>query len=270
MRSTEFLRAEARSESCAVNKEARLDGDADARRLALEVIATLVNIKKTAAEQILRRAHVPDDLVRRFLTERDSTTGEKRSKREAGVVILEELARRGQDHTVVRKLIKVAAEWTAFHLAQDEYKARAVVQKARALHGVLIEADERERAEHERRLLETADRQRQDKEKAVRQQSSLLLAQFEQAAVDGDPQHRGYLLEDLLNRLFDLHAIKVIRSFRRNNGGEQIDAAFEMEGWHYIVECSWRASLADIRQLDGLAGQVRRSGRQIDGLFPVY
>ncbi len=207
------------------------------------------------------------DLVRRFLIERDPTTGEKRSKRESGVVVLDELARRGGDQAVIRKLIKLAAEWTAFHLAQDEYKARAVVQKARELHGILAEADEREKAEHDRRLRESVDRQRLEKETTVRRQSALLLAQFEQAAVDGDPQRRGYLLEDLLNRLFDLHRIPVVRSFRRNQGGEQIDAAFEMDGWHYIVECRWRASLADIRQLDGLAGQVRRSGRQTMGLF---
>lgn len=62
-------------------------------------------------------------------------------------------------------------------------------------------------------------------------------------------------------------SIKVMRPFRRNERGEQIDAAFEMDGWHYIVECRWRDSLADIRQLDGLAGQVRRSGRQTMGLF---
>lgn len=244
-----------------------LSRDADARRLALEVIATLVNVKKAAAEHVLRRVGVPDELVRRFLIERDPTTAEKRSKRDAGVVILDELARRGEDQTVIRKLIKLAAEWTAFHLAQDEYKARAVVQKARELYGVLSEADERERTEHDRRLRELADRQRREKEVVIRQQSALLLAQLEQAAIDGDPHQRGYLLEDLLNRLFNLHCIKVIRSFRRNEGGEQIDAAFEMEGWHYIVECRWRASLADIRQLDGLAGQVARSGRQTMGLF---
>jgi hypothetical protein len=83
----------------------------------------------------------------------------------------------------------------------------------------------------------------------------------------GDPHKRGYLLEDLLNRIFVLHEITVHRSFRRNAGGEQIDAAFEMDGWHYIVECRWRARLADIRQLDGLTGQVSRSGRQTMGLF---
>ena len=57
------------------------------------------------------------------------------------------------------------------------------------------------------------------------------------------------------------------KSFQRNDGGEQIDGAFELEGWHYIVECRWRKKLADIRELDGLLGQVNRSGKQTMGLF---
>jgi hypothetical protein len=56
-------------------------------------------------------------------------------------------------------------------------------------------------------------------------------------------------------------------TFQRNEGGEQIDGAFELDGWHYIVECRWRQRLPDIRQLDGLSGQIRRSGRQTMGLF---
>jgi hypothetical protein len=78
---------------------------------------------------------------------------------------------------------------------------------------------------------------------------------------------RGYLLEDLLARTFGLHGVEVARSFRRNEGGEQIDGAFRFDGWHYIVECRWRAEPADMRQLDGLVGQVGRSGHQTMGLF---
>jgi hypothetical protein len=59
----------------------------------------------------------------------------------------------------------------------------------------------------------------------------------------------------------------VAKGFRRNAGAEQIDAAFELDGWHYIVECRWRAKLADIRELDGLYGQIARSGKQTMGLF---
>ncbi|GLI95225.1 hypothetical protein [Methylocystis echinoides] len=240
---------------------------ADARRLALEIIATLVNIKKTAADQLLRKAGVPDDLIRRFLTERDPATGEKRSKREAGAMVLEELTRAGADAVVVRRLIAIAAEWEGFHLAQDEYKARAVVQKAREVLGVLAKADARERILQEQRARENEGRRRRERALVLQQQSDLLLAQFDQASIDEDVHKRGYLLQDLLNRLFDLHRFPVTRAFQRNDGGEQIDGAFELEGWHYLVECRWRAKLADIREVDGLLGQVRRSGRQTMGLF---
>ena len=76
-----------------------------------------------------------------------------------------------------------------------------------------------------------------------------------------------HLLQDLLNRVFDLHQIPVVRSFVRNDGAEQIDGAFKLEGWHYIVECRWRKKLADIRELDGLKGQIDRSGKQTMGVF---
>lgn len=241
--------------------------DADARRLALEAIATLAYVKRTAADQLLRRAGVPEGLIRRFLTERDPATGEKRSKRDAGALVLDELARAGADHDAVRNLVAIAADWSAFHLAQDEYKARAVVQKAREFRGALAEADARERVAAEARREAEEQQRRRERDEALHRQSALLLAQFDHAASSADPHQRGYFLEDLLNRTFDFHGIPVLRAFRRNEGGEQIDAAFELDGWHYLVECRWRARLADIRQLDGLAGQVARSGRQTMGLF---
>ena len=182
-------------------------------------------------------------------------------------MILEELAREGKDPVVVRKLLELTAGWNAFHLAHDEYKARALVQKAREMSGVLADADAREQAWQQQAAEERAIRQRQEQEAILRSQSSLLLAQFDQAALDGDRQQRGYLLQDLLNRTFDLHGIPPVRAFQRNDGGEQIDGAFELDGWHYIVECRWRSKLADIRELDGLYGQVARSGRQTMGLF---
>ena len=241
--------------------------DADARRLVLGAIATLVHVKKTAAEQILRRADVPENLIRQFLTQRDTTTGEKRSKRDAGAVLLDELARCGADHVVVRRIVDIAADWTAFHLAQNEYHVRAVVQKARESRGAIAVADAREQEQASNLLEAAAEQRRREQKDTFTRQSALLLAQFDEAAASSDPHGRGYLLEDLLNRTFDLHGVAVLRSFRRNGGGEQIDAAFELDGWHYIVECRWRARLADIRQLDGLSGQIARSGRQTMGLF---
>jgi hypothetical protein len=240
----------------------------DARKLALEAMATLVNVKRIAADRLLRPAGIPDALIRQFLKGRDTTTGDALTKRQAGASILDELEREGKDGAVVRALLGIAADWTSFDLAQDEYKARAVVQKARELAGVLAEADEREKAEHERAARERAEKQKADQESMQRKEIALLLAQFDQAALDtSDTQQRGYLLQDLLNRLFLIHGISVVRSFQRNSGAEQIDGAFELEGWHYIVECRWRTKLADIRELDGLYGQIARSGKQTMGLF---
>ncbi|MBE9102180.1 restriction endonuclease [Vacuolonema iberomarrocanum] len=82
-----------------------------------------------------------------------------------------------------------------------------------------------------------------------------------------DRRARGFLLEDLLTRIFALHAIQVQKSFKRNEGGEQIDGAFKLDGWYYLVECKWTQKLSDIRQLDSLYGKVNRSGRQTLGLF---
>lgn len=242
--------------------------DADARRTALEIMATLVNVKRLAADHLLRPAGVPQPLMNKFINGRDPTTNEPMTKRQSGALILEELAKEGKDGAFVRKLLDIAANWNSYHLAADEFKARAVTQKARELTGTLAEADARERAKREKEAEERAVRQRSERENALRTQSGLLLAQFDHAALDdSDPQARGYLLQDLLNRTFDLHGLPPTKAFTRNDGAEQIDAAFELDGWHYIVECRWRKKLADIRELDGLMGQINRSGRQTMGLF---
>jgi hypothetical protein len=102
---------------------------------------------------------------------------------------------------------------------------------------------------------------------SIAAQSDVLLKQFDEMACSADAVRRGYLLESLLVDTFQLHTIDVVRSFKRNNGSEQIDAAFKLEGWHYLVECRWREKLADTRQVDGLRGQVQRSGKQTMGLF---
>ncbi len=99
---------------------------------------------------------------------------------------------------------------------------------------------------------------------------SNLLLEFDSFAglVDSeDKKQRGFLLEDLLERIFSLYEIPTQKSFKRNEGGEQIDGAFKLEGWYYLVECKWTQKLTDIRQLDSLYGKISRSGKQTLGLF---
>ena len=82
-----------------------------------------------------------------------------------------------------------------------------------------------------------------------------------------NPQQRGYKLQDILNKLFKISCITVRRSFTRNEGGEQIDGAFELKSRHCLVECRWRQRMADVREVDGLLGQLGRSGDHAMGVF---
>ncbi len=95
----------------------------------------------------------------------------------------------------------------------------------------------------------------------------ILLRRYEALLKSDDPHRRGYLLQDLLHDVFVYFNITIEKSFTRNKNGEQIDGAFIFEGWHYIVECRWRKKISDIRQVDGLLGQVLRSGEQTMGVF---
>ncbi|MBE9073347.1 MAG: restriction endonuclease [Microcystis sp. M54BS1] len=111
------------------------------------------------------------------------------------------------------------------------------------------------------------DSQRKEEFSSLR--SSLLLEfdNFTKLINSEDKKQRGFSLEDLLKRIFSLYEIPTQKSFRRNEGGEQIDGAFKLEGWYYLVECKWTQNLTDIRQLDSLYGKISRSGKQTLGLF---
>lgn len=233
------------------------------QRVAIEAIATLVNVKKAMAELILAPVGIPSEIYQSLLHQRDPNTGQLLSKREMAPLIIDAVGRRPDGAQIVHGIIEIAANWNQFHLAQDEYKARATVQKAREVLGQIEaeEAREANRRENEKRA------QLAQEQAEFRKQRELLLMMFDELHRSDDPQQRGFLLQDLLSRLFLLFQIPVVRSFTRNEGAEQIDGAFKLEGWHYLVECRWRRKLADIRELDGVKGQVDRSGRQTMGFY---
>jgi len=189
------------------------------------------------------------------------------SKRQMAPLILDAIENRGDCNGVFRRMIEIAAHWSSFHLANNEFQARATVQKARELLGTIELMEAREAKQRELARKEELARMERERAERFRKESELLLMMFDNLARSTDVQRRGYLLQDLLNRTFGLHAIPVVASFTRNEGGEQIDGAFKLEGWHYIVECRWRKKLSDIRELDGLSGQIARSGRQTMGVF---
>jgi hypothetical protein len=239
----------------------------EGRRVAIEAIATLIHIKETMAELLLKPAGVPPEVYRPLLGRRDQATGRAMSKRQIAPLLLEAIDSRAECGEVVFRILKVTAAWTSFHLADDEFAARATVQKARELLKAIELVQVRESLQREAAQEEKLDLLSRERSEFLAAQSDRLLLMFDELARSEDHQKRGFLLQDLLNQVFDLYRFPVIGSFARNSGGEQIDGAIKIEGWHYLVECRWRKKVADIRELDGLAGQVRRSGKQAMGLF---
>lgn len=237
------------------------------RRLVIEIITTLANLKNVMSDLILRPAGVPDNIYLDLRNRKDSVTGAPLTKRQMAPLILSSIDERDDCEQIIKNIIEIASNWTNFHLAHDEYAARGTVQKARGVAGTIKLMDEREAAQREIARKQEVARLDKERENNLIKTSELLLMMFDEMARSEDPHQRGYLLQDLLNRLFDLHQIPVVGSFVRNDGAEQIDGAFTLEGWHYLVECRWRKKIADIRELDGLTGPVARSGKQMMGLF---
>lgn len=78
-------------------------------------------------------------------------------------------------------------------------------------------------------------------------------------------QERGYALESLMNRLFDLFDLDPKPSFRVK--GEQIDGAFSFEGTDYLLEARWRKELTARDELDVFDAKIKRKLDNTLGLF---
>jgi hypothetical protein len=77
----------------------------EARRLAIEIIATLVHIKNAMSELILKPAGVPPEVYQPLLYRRDETTGKTLSKRQIAPLIIDAIENRGDCNGVIRRTI---------------------------------------------------------------------------------------------------------------------------------------------------------------------
>ncbi len=240
-----------------------MDVGIEERIAAIEVIATLVYLKSRMVQLILEPAGIPADIYRPLLKRRNPVTGRELSKREIGQLILDAMEKRPDGSKAVREIIKIAANWTEekYYLAdKEEYRARAVVQKARVLLGTNQPMEGQEAKQEEQKRAELIRLEREQEKERLRK---ILEDLWEEKNV----RYRGYQLEILLKDTFDLYHITVHEPFRRNHGSEQIDGAFKLDGWYYLVECKWQAKSADSSQVDAFIGKVHRSTKQTMGLF---
>ena len=236
----------------------------DERGLVIEAIATLAYRKSDMVNFVLKPAGVPMEIYRPLSNQRDDFTGRRITKRQTAPLILDALEKRDDYADIVGKIIAIAAGWETFELSGNEYQARAVKAKAQEI----LKRDQQFQAEEAAR--DDDARQARDKEylSARKRELGLLLAMFDEwTRQDQNAQARGYLLQELMNRLFVAFEIPVQRSFIRNDGAEQIDGAFQINGRFFLMECRWRRRLSDTREVDGLTGHILRSGGQPMGLF---
>src|SRR6266581_6821884 len=99
-------------------------------QVAMEAIATLVNVKRAMCDLILKPAGVPSEVYLPLLNRHDES-GRPLTKRELAPLILDAIKNRPDNSKIVRTIVEIAAHWHQFYLAQDEFIARGTVQKAR-------------------------------------------------------------------------------------------------------------------------------------------
>lgn len=243
----------------------------DIKKLVIEIIATLIHIKSTMYEQILKPAGINKNYFQ-SLTKQKNDSGKWLTKREIASKIIAAIENHASYEKIMHSIIKTASEWNQFHLADNEYEARATVQKAREVLDVLDLWEEKEARQREQAREKAEKEKYVQKEKELIKQLQLLLLMYDSISGKNEhPQSRGTMLEDIVNRLFNAYdlteQLTVLQAFRRNNNGEQIDGAFKLDGWHYIVEMKWTSQVSGIRELDSLLGKVSRSGKQTMGVF---
>lgn len=78
-------------------------------------------------------------------------------------------------------------------------------------------------------------------------------------------QQRGYALERILRKLFELFDMDPRASFKIT--GEQIDGAFTFERTDFLLEAKWQQELIGIEELDAFAGKISRKLDNTLGLF---
>lgn len=171
-----------------------------------------------------------------------------------------------------RQLLRLMAEIARVndlsHLARLEdgeekvARAKASVQalqgQIRGLSELVDEErniDRRRQEAHERRI----------KTDAVREALEELTREYLELVSSKDPQGRGYRLERILYRLFELFDLDPKASFKVV--GEQIDGAFTFEGTDYLLEAKWQMEPVRAADLDSLAGKL---SRKLDNTLGLY
>ena len=172
---------------------------------------------------------------------------------------------RGQ---LLRLMTQVAAVRDFGHLARLEdgkmkaARATAAVQSLRSqVSGLDVLLEEQRGIESRQREA----KQRMVQATAVQRALGKLTRGYLELLKSQDRQGRGYKLEKILHRLFEIFDLDPKASFRVT--GEQIDGAFTFDGTDYLLEAKWQKEPIRAGDLDSLAGKL---SRKLDNTLGLY
>ena len=124
-----------------------------------------------------------------------------------------------------------------------------------ALYTTEKEKEEKRRTTHKALLKRTA----------IQELLNELTQEYYQLLGAENPQRRGYRLEKILRKLFEIFDLDPKASFRI--AGEQIDGAFTFDGTDYLLEAKWQKAPVSADDLDSLGGKLARKLDNTLGLF---
>ena len=91
------------------------------------------------------------------------------------------------------------------------------------------------------------------------------IKEFYSQIIEETPQKRGYELEKIIYKLFDLYNLAPEKPYRIK--GEQIDGYFELDGTGFIVEIKWTKDLTTRGEIDIFDAKIGRKMKSTLGLF---
>ena len=227
----------------------------DERRIAIEVIATLVRIKSSMAEMILKPAGVSSCVYKPLLYKRDEETGCTLSKRQIAPIMVYTLSQNENGVRSIRAINEIAANWTSFELAEDEAAARLLVEKARDLIKTIRKLEKTESAKTILDREEEVARIEQGRASLITRQLDLFAMMYDSLGTSST-YRKGIVLQDLLHGLFSFFQIQILTCFSMDDSGKLISGEFRLEKKYYMLECRWAEPLSSMTDLSELNRMV--------------
>lgn len=106
-------------------------------------------------------------------------------------------------------------------------------------------------------------KQLQDKSRAMTDLRTIYFNQFSNKNV----QNRGYELEKIISKLFNINRISFQGSYRNKENTQQIDGFFRFEGFDYLVEAKWETGFINSAKIASLKQKVDTKLISTRGLF---